>query len=132
MARMRVYTVHINPSKPYPYEAAQFVPEGFNWKAFLFSSLWALYKRLWMPAVLLICYNIIMAYLVYGHVFSHTGISIIDFGGHLVIGFHANDWVRARLARRGYLTADITAGESGLRAEQRFFDRYFPAPVAAA
>jgi hypothetical protein len=50
------------------------------------------------------------------------------------VGFQGTDWQRARLKRRGYVTADITTGDSQLRAEQRYFDRYFaarPAVVAA-
>lgn len=125
MARLRVYTVHINPSLHHPYEAAEFVPEGFIFKAFLFSMLWVLYYRLWLPAFLLIAYNIALFYMFDSEVLSHLGLAILDIGVHIWIGFEAGEWRRAKLKRQGYLTADITTGDSMLRAEQRFFDRYF-------
>jgi hypothetical protein len=131
MARLRIYTVHVNPSLPHPYEAAEFVREGFSVKAFLFTSLWALYHRLWLPAAVLIAYNCFIFYALSSNILSHTGIAVIDVGVHLIIGFEANEWIRTRLKHKGYLTADITAGDSALRAEQRFFDRYFAAHPGA-
>jgi hypothetical protein len=125
MARLRIYTVHIDPSLTHPYESAEFVQEGFSFRAFVFSTLWALYYRLWGVAALLLTYNLFVFYMYSSGTLSHTGLAIIDLGVHVIIGFEANEWVRARLGREGYITADITTGDSLLRAEQRFFDRYF-------
>ncbi len=125
MSRLLIYTVHINPSLPHPYEAAEFVQEGFNWKAFFFTALWALYHRLWWYALGILAFSAALLYFVHVHMFSFTGYFILHFGLHLVVGFYGTDWLRAQLRHKGYLTADITTGDSLLRAEQRYFDRYF-------
>ncbi len=126
MSRIRVYTVHVNPAQANAYEAAEFVEEGFNWKAFLFGALWALYHRLWQPALYVVVVNMLIAQLLTGGMITHTGGVVLQLGVQMLVGFYANDWRRARLQRRNYLTADIVAGDSLLRAEQRFFERYFP------
>jgi hypothetical protein len=132
MSRMRIYTVHIDPSLPHPYEEARFVKEGFSWPGFFFLGLWALYNRLWWVAIGIIAVNGFMWHLVQEKELTHSAYLILHFTLHLMVGFYGNDWLRNRLARRGYLTVDITAGDSPLRAEQRFFDRYLAANPAAA
>ena len=53
--RFKLYSVQVNPSSARPYETAEFVPEGFNFFAFAFGPLWALYHRLWVLAFILVC-----------------------------------------------------------------------------
>jgi len=130
MAALRIFTVHVDPSLADPYESAEFVKEGFSFRAFLFSTLWALYHRLWGMAALLVAYNLMLFHFFHSGSISPTGLGVIDFGVHLFIGFEAGDWLRARLARQGYVIADIATGDSSLRAEQRFFDRHFAAHPA--
>jgi len=132
MSRVHIYTVHINPSLPQPYEAVEFVEEGFNWKAFIFSGFWALYNKLWWSALGIFAYNAFMAQLLSSHTFSHTGVGILQLGLELFIGFQANDWRRTNLKKRGFITADVVTGDSLIRAEQRFFDRYFSTRSSAA
>lgn len=132
MAKLRIYTVHVNPSLTHPYEGAEFVAEGFNWRAFVFTWIWALYNRQWLPALGLFFYSVFMLNLFYSGTFSHFGVSVIDFGSRLIIGYQANEWLRKKLGNKGYLTVDITTGDSPLRAEQRFFDRYIAAHPGAS
>jgi len=131
MARLHIYTVHVNPSLSHPYESVEFVPEGFNWKAFIFTALWALYNRLWLIALGLFTYNIFIMGLYYSGTFSHFGASVIDFGGRVIIAYQANEWRRSKLNKKGYVIVDIATGDSPLRAEQRFFDRYIAAHPGA-
>lgn len=131
MTRLRVYTVHINPSVPNPYEDAKFIEEGLNWKAFFFSGLWTLYKGLWLPSALIIGVNAAVIMLgILGA--SSGGVACIFLAWDLIIGYLANDWLQAKLKRQGYIVADIVTGDSLLRAEQRFFDRYFSTKEPAA
>jgi hypothetical protein len=125
MSRVHIYTVHVNPALHESYESAKFVEEGFSWKAFIFGMFWLLYQRLWWQSGFVILLNIILWHLVESKAFTHIGYSILSLGIHLVIGFHATDWLRERLKRKGYITADIVSGNSLLGAELRFFDRYF-------
>ena len=123
MSRLRVYTVHVDPSLPHPYEEAEFIEEGLNVKAFLFGFLWTLYHRMWWPSIVVFCVNLMIAFLMAGTLAGAAA----ECGWNLIIGFLANDWLREELKKRGYIIADIVTGDSLLRAEQRFFDRYFHA-----
>ncbi len=123
----KIYTVHVDPDLPQAYEKPVFIREGFNIFALMFMFVWALYHRLWFHAVALFCVQAGLMYLDKEAVFSPATIAILYFAFQLLVGFHANDWLRSRLQRKGYITADITTGESLLRAEQRFFERHFAA-----
>lgn len=124
MSRLRIYTVHINPSIPNPYEEAKFVEEGFNWKAFVFSGLWTLSKTLWLPSIVIIAINAAIASSALAGI-GPAGIGCMLLAWNIIIGYLANDWLRSKLKDRGYIIADIVTGDSLLCAEQRFFDRYF-------
>jgi len=63
------------------------------------------------------------------HLLSADSTAIVQMAMNVLIGFHANDWLRAKLKKRGYITADITAADSKLRAEQRYFERHLAATV---
>lgn len=123
-SRLHVYTVHINPAETHPYEKAEFVEEGFNWWAFFFTGLYALYKRLWWPALSIIAFNVINASLYYKGWIQEGSFMAISLGFQTLLGFLANDWIRDRLKRRGWIIADLTSGENALRAELRFYDRF--------
>ena len=43
--------------------------------------------------------------------------------GELYVG-STNDLKRRSLKKRGYITTDIVTGDSKMRAEQRFYDRF--------
>lgn len=131
--KYHIYTVHVNPAAQAPHESAQFVEEGFNVTAFLFSGLWALYHRLWWPVLAILLCNLIIVQLQHEGSISDIGRVILQAGLNLFIGFQANDWLRAKLARRGFVLTDIVSGDSLIRAQQRFFDAYYtPASLTAA
>lgn len=129
MSRLHIYTVHVNPSIPQPYEAAEFVAEGFSAKAFVFPFLWMLYFRLWWYAVGLGLFNLAL-FLLADNGGSRVMVLIVQLAAHVLIGFHANDWRRWRLRQKGYILTDLVTGDSKLRAELRFFDRYFAGTVS--
>lgn len=124
--RFRLYSVHLNPAVPRPYETAEFVPEGFNVAAFAFGWVWALYQRLWIPAGLLILLNIAVVESAERFGLSLSSIYVLQLGFQALVGFQANDVRRGVLARRGYIVADMVAAHTLLHAEQRFYDRYLP------
>jgi hypothetical protein len=121
--RVKIYTVHIKPGMENAQARAVFVKEGFNLWAFLFTIVWALYKRLWIVALLLFIANALLLLMLKGHVLSPASLGAIHVGFHFIMGSWGNDWVRARLTRHGYILADIAAGDNLLRAEQRYFER---------
>ena len=121
--RLKLYTIHTRPGGDATLERPLFLREGFNWFAFLFTFLWAFYHRLWRfgGAILLANLSLVL--------FSRTGLlgeatlPVVQFGLQIIVGFMANDALRARLRREGYLFQDIAGGDSLLAAEQRYFDR---------
>lgn len=122
---LRIYTVHIKPeAKGSGVDKLRFVPEGFSWMAFLFSTLWLLYHRLWLAAGVLVAVNIATALLVERMGLDETSMGVLQFGVQLWIGYHAHDLLRSKLRRSGYITLALVSGENEMRAEQRFFDRH--------
>lgn len=124
---MKIYTVYIRPGEAQAYEKPVFVKEGFNLWAFLLTFVWLLYKRLWLPAIGVFIINIVLLGMAKDHAVGPAGALIFDLGWHVLVGYFANDWLRAKLARRGYIMADVAASDSLLRAEQRYFERYLTA-----
>ena len=100
---------------------------GVGGMPFLLPLLWSLYQRLWLPALMILLFDFALLYCIKSHVFERHGAGFIDLGFHVIVGYLANDWLRRKLMRRGYILADITAGNSLLLAEQRYFERYLAA-----
>ncbi len=121
--RMRIYTVHVKPDDKGINFKPVFVKEGFTWPGFVFVLLWALYHRLWLPAILLVVAEFLMVLLTQAHLLTHFSMLAIHFGFHLFVGYQGNDWLRNSLKRRGYIVSDITAGHSFLHAVQRYLER---------
>lgn len=121
---MKIYTVHAKPDMVNAAEKPKFVREGFNLFAFLFTGLWTLYHRLWWPTAILVAVNVALIALGKRHLFPAETLTIIQVAVQILVGYMANDWLRAKLQRRGYVIVDIVAADSELRAEQRYFDRY--------
>lgn len=128
----RIYTVHIDPKGPKPYENPIFVLEGFNIFAFIFTGAWALYNRMWWVAFTIIMCNLMILEMFETGTLDLIGRTILETALMMVVGFEGNEWRRKSLAKRGYVIADIVSGDSLIRAEQRFFDRYFAGNPAAA
>lgn len=129
-SRFRVFTVHTNPKAERPQESAQFVEEGFSLTAFIFSGLWAMYHRLWWPLVIIGAANALIFNFAENGAINEIGQGILQLALNLLVGFMANDWLRARLAREGLVLSDIVTGESLLNAEQRYFDHYYTGQTA--
>ena len=51
---MRLYTVHIRRNSEAPDHEAILVRDGFSWGAFLFTLPWALWRRMWLGAFLIL------------------------------------------------------------------------------
>ena len=128
MLGTKIYTVHVNPEVSHAYEKPVFVREGFQLFAFLFMALWALYHRLWLLAAGLVAFEVVMMELGKAAVLSPVSFQIVHLAVQVLVGFHANDFLRARLKRQGYVVADIASGDTLLRAEQRFFERHLSTP----
>lgn len=125
---MRIYTVHDRPGSLQPDRGAVAVKEGFNWPAFLFTFVWALWHRAWYAALGLAVAALAMeAVLVAAGADDFTQ-AAAALAYSVLVGFGANDWRRAALARRGYRAAGVIAAPDEDTALLRFFD-LAPGPV---
>jgi hypothetical protein len=120
---MKLYTVHVPSGVGDAQEQAVFLREGFSWAAFLFHFLWAFYHRLWLPGFMIMGVFMLFGIIQELGAISPSTLGVLQFGFLVVVGYHANDWLRAKLGTRGYVMADVTAADSLLRAEQRYFER---------
>ncbi len=125
--RMKLYTVHVRPGETAADISPVFIKEGFCLPAFIIPLPWALYQRLWLVAAGLVAYAVLLSMLTGAHVIGQLSAVLLHLAMNAALGFHANDFLRARLARRGYILSDVTAADSYLRAQQRYFERYVAA-----
>jgi len=120
---MRVYTVHLRRPTLDPDRDIRLVKEGFNWPAFVFSFVWALWCRLWLVAIGLFAIEFALA----------AGLSLLGadaptrmafaLGTAVIAGLVANDLHRWTLFRRSYLQVAVVTGDDVDAAERRFWDQ---------
>jgi hypothetical protein len=124
--RHKLYTVHIHPDAPEPYETVKLVPESFSFFAFLFHGLWLLHHRAWLKGTLFLLAIVLIGMM--GIWFPEHAISwaVLRFVVCWYLGLQGNDMVRATLKRQGYLLVDVVAADSLIEAQQRFLDRRLP------
>lgn len=98
------------------------VPERFSIPAFLFGFLWALYRRLWLVAIIIFAAQLALPAMVEGLGLHPAlgSVGLIAFA--IYVGCSANDWRREKLERNGYAVVGIAAGRTLEEAEHRFFD----------
>lgn len=126
MARMRIYTAHIDPSRKDPYETPVFIEEGMNFYAFVFHLFWAFYHRLWLVAVCIIGVNMLITVAAEMLDLNRFSVLVMQMGLQIFIGLQGNEYRRTKLRKQGYLMTDIVTGDNPVGAEQRYFERYFP------
>lgn len=120
--RLHIYTVHIKPGTRHTREQPIFVREGFSFPAFILTLLWSLYHRLWLVSAAMLAFNLLVMGLETEGFLSQPSVYVLMLAMQLFLGFHGNDWRRAALTRRGFITTAVVTGDSRLRAELRYFD----------
>ncbi len=120
---MRIYTVHIDPTSAAEDRGAVLIREGFSWGAALFTVFWALWRGLWGWAAILLAVAVALDWAAAWAGLGDAAVAAIQIAFMLLVGYHGNDWRRARLERKGYLFAGVVAGSDMTAAERRFFDR---------
>lgn len=124
--RTLIYTVHVPKGYAPRQDEAEFIREGFNFWAFLFTLFWALYHRMWVIAIFLLSIMIFIGTLGNSGYINPPSVWLINLGIQLVVGFMGNDWLRAKYNERGYVFTDIVVGDTALKAKQRFYERLLP------
>ena len=121
---MRVYTYYMKPGRTAVADAVA-VREGFSWAALLFGFAWALYRRLWLVAIVLAALPAVFYHLASSLPGSGLATVAVALYGlfALFAAFSANDLRREKLERRGHVLAGIAVGRSLAEADLRFFER---------
>ena len=119
---MRIYTVHDRPGSVGAGPDAMAVKEGFNWPAFAFTGFWALWHRLWRVFVIMMAVFAALQGAVYFAGPDPVTAAAAGLAYGLIIGFGANDWRRAGLARRGWRQAGVVAAIDADAALRRHYD----------
>lgn len=83
------------------------IKEGFSWPAFFFIVLWALAKGLFGVAIMLILLWAALSGIAYAIISSSpeasSGISLLFISARVVVGFLANDWLKEKLLKSGFV-----------------------------
>ena len=129
---MRIYTVHSLPRADALERPPILLREGFSWPAALLTGLWALWHGLWLAALLIfVAGAAVLAALGFAGA-NDAAVTVAMLGFALIVGFGANDWRRARLARQGYRLEGVVAATGFDAALRRWFDLHPPAQSSAA
>lgn len=115
----RFYSVMVRPGAP-PDEAV-FLRDGFALGPFVFTLLWALYRKLWFAALLIAAAFAGLMLLGAALRWSPEAVAAAEFVLALLIGFEGHAWQRATLERRGWVEAAVVAAPNLAAAEQRYF-----------
>jgi hypothetical protein len=89
------------------------VKRGFSWPAFLFGSLWAFARRMWLPAVtLLLVVDFVLWFLTgYAGAQGSAGLALLSLAATIayavIRGKYGNRWVEASLLRQGYVLRPV-------------------------
>jgi hypothetical protein len=125
---VKVFTVHEHPGPAYADRDPVLLKEGFCWPAFLLGALWALACGMWLrAAAMILAAAALMAALALAGADATTALAAW-VGFALILGFGGNDWLRARLERRGLRFAGVVAAQDRDGALRRWFDLAPPAP----
>ncbi len=76
--------------------------EGWSWGAFLFRGLWLLFHRAWIPGLLWIAAEVVLATLLPPEIVVPVGLA-----GSVLAGLHGRDLLRWQLGRRRYALVHV-------------------------
>ncbi len=115
---MRAYTVHLPPEHG---ADPLLIKEGFSLWAFLFPLPWALYHRLWLESAVLILIGAVLFVAQARWGLASNTATALGLAVQAIFAFEARDFLRARLARRGWWQTAIIFGRNADAATQRWY-----------
>lgn len=119
---MRLYSVFLRKHGIAPDKDLVLVKEGFSWPAFLFTFLWALWLRMWWPAVGLFAVVVLVSLAASHLVVPEAYESLISLSLVIAIGFVGNDIRRWWLEQREFTEVAVVSGRNSEEAMRRFLD----------
>ena len=109
---MQTYSIHIRRKGLDVERDFVVIKEGFNWPAFLFNGLWALWCRQWLAALvtfLLLVLVFCLPWLIGGTKLDQF---ILSLCGFVIFGMLANDISRWYLDRADFVEVGIYIGHT--------------------
>ena len=124
---MKTFTVHHYSDTPdgilLDPDNAVFVKEGMAWAALYQNAFWALRRKMWIVACLIVAIDIAL-YLGIQALHLPPGAGLVIFAlFNLLIALEGNDLRRWTLERRGLELVGIVTGATESDCEQIFFER---------
>jgi len=118
---MRVYTVYVPPYSNSDRDPI-LVKEGFSWPAFVFGIFWALWHRMWLVAIALAFFLVVVGAAMDAFGLDPITQGIVSLAVAVLVGAHGNDWRRKKLARLGYRDMGVVAARNIDEALRRYLD----------
>ena len=121
---MQVYTIHLRRQGLDPHRDIVLVKEGFCWPAMVFTGVWALWHRMWLPALVIIAISIISGGLLRLVGADQLTQFLASSGIAVGVGLLANDMRRGALERNGFTQGDIVCGDGDEAALLQFMQTH--------
>lgn len=119
---MRLYSVYLLGHGRSPCDDLVLVEEGFSWPGFLFTFIWALWTRMWLPAMVIFSVVVLAGWGVRQFQLGENveaGVTVLI---SLAIGLVGNDLRRWWLDHKGYQEVCMVSGRNAEDATRRFLD----------
>lgn len=120
---MKIYNALIKKNKEGKIEDVVLIKEGFSFFAFLFSSLWFLYHKMWREFLALALINFAIVSTGNG-LFGELDKFFLEFALILIVGLNANYWFCDHLKRKDYEFIGLVFGENQENAKLRFIKNF--------
>ncbi|MEH0074212.1 DUF2628 domain-containing protein [Pannonibacter sp. Pt2] len=128
---MSTYMVMLPPEAegrsltPAMAQRAVFVRDGFSTPALVFTGIWMLVHRLWLPFLAYLTLSLVLELIAQNFIQSAPG--VVAFLTGVLIGLESGNLRRWSLERKGWIFAGVVTGQDREEAELRFFNAYRPA-----
>jgi hypothetical protein len=123
---MSIYTVHRRPEDK--SDDVVLVGEGFSWAAFAFTALWALAKRMWLVALILVSLLALIAAIAAALHLGEGMAAVLQIAVSTIFAFEAHNIRRWTLTRAGYEEIATVSGNTAAEAELAYFCEIGPEP----
>lgn len=107
-----------------------FIRDGFSTPALVFTGIWMLVHRLWLPFLAYLTLSLVLELIAQNFIQSVPG--VLAFLTGVLIGLESGNLRRWSMERKGWIFAGVVTGQDGQEAELRFFNAYRPAPRPVA
>jgi len=117
---MKTYLAYASEANPEKFEM---VKEGFSFNAFIFGMLWCVYNKLWLPAISLLAFNIILGVIIEDGAISEISGGVAQIASLVVIGITASQFMATSLHNRGYNLTDAIIARNADEAKLKYIDK---------